>query len=107
MKMFRWCDNYSNVLEWSSEPIAIPYLFTTNINKPPRIHRYYPDLIIKLKGQDNIERKFLVEVKPKNQTVPPTNKNRKSKSRFLYEQVAYAKNMAKWEAAKNGVKKVI
>ena len=42
-----YCDKNENVLEWSSEEIALPY-------KSPldnRIHRYFPDFYIRSKKE--------------------------------------------------------
>ena len=45
-------------------------------------------------------KKFLVEVKPEKQTQPPSTNSRKSKKNLLYEQIMWAVNTCKWEAAK-------
>ena len=41
----------------------------------------------------------MIEVKPKKQTRPPKTPKRQTKS-YIYETTEYAKNMAKWKAAK-------
>ena len=41
---------------------------------------------------------FLVEIKPKNQTIPPKKRSRKTK-KYINEMLTYAKNNDKWEAA--------
>ena len=41
----------------------------------------------------------MIEVKPKKQTIEPEVKKRKTKG-YIYEVMEYAKNQAKWEAAK-------
>ena len=43
-------------------------------------------------------KKFLIEVKPYSQTIPPVQKNRKTKS-LMRQQAEYVKNQAKWQAA--------
>lgn len=43
-------------------------------------------------------KKFLIEVKPHSQTLPPVQKNKKTKS-LIYQQAEYVKNQAKWQAA--------
>ena len=45
-------------------------------------------------------KKFLVEIKPERQTQPPSQNTRKSKKNLLYEQITWAVNASKWEAAK-------
>jgi hypothetical protein len=63
-----------------------------------RIHRYYPDYLIKVKEKDGRVKTYVVEVKPKKQTVPPQKKSRVTKS-YLHECKTYAVNQAKWKAA--------
>ncbi len=45
-------------------------------------------------------KKFLVEVKPDKQTRQPSTNGNKSKKNLLYEQINWAVNSCKWEAAK-------
>jgi len=100
LKLFRWCDDNIEVLEWSSENIVIPYLNPIT----GRTHNYIVDAVIKLKTPKGIK-KFLVEVKPYKQTIPPNpNKPTKSKA-MLYERLNFIKNSAKWEAAKKWCQK--
>ena len=94
LKFFQWCDKNSNVLEWSSESVIVPY-------KSPvdnRYHRYYVDNAVALKEGNEVVR-YLVEIKPHKQTQPPKESKRKKKSTILYEKMTYAVNQAKWEAA--------
>lgn len=94
LKFFRWCDKNSNVLEWASESVIIPYL-----NKADgKVHRYYTDGIIALKEGDNIV-KYIVEIKPSKQLLPPVSGNKKN-STIQYENYRYIQNQSKWEAAK-------
>jgi hypothetical protein len=44
-------------------------------------------------------KKYVIEVKPKRQTVPPIVGNKKRKT-LISETITYEKNMAKWKAAK-------
>ena len=70
-KFCQWCDNNENILEWGSEELWIPY-------KSPvdrRVHRYFPDFIIKVKESTGQVKTYIVEVKPKKQTKPPTSKS--------------------------------
>lgn len=94
-KFFLWADSNPNVLEWSSEQIIVPY-------KSPidqRLHRYYVDNYVVLKEGDKIK-KYLIEIKPFKQTLPPVPSNRKKKTTVLYETTQWVINQAKWEAAK-------
>lgn len=84
----KFCDDHPNVLKWSSEEIAIPY--TNPIDK--KIHNYYPDFLIQFNGV-NGKQTWMVEVKPKKQTLLKENASKK-------EKVTWIINNAKWHAAK-------
>ena len=94
-KFFRWCDMNPNVLEWASEVIIIPYRSPVDGN----IHRYYTDGVVLIKEGQKLT-KYLIEIKPSSQTVPPKASKRKKQSTMLYETQTYAVNTAKWAAAK-------
>lgn len=91
----RKLDHCDNVLHWSSEELAIPYVSP----KDNKIHRYFPDFIFKHKDG----RKYMVEIKPLYQSVPPKANNKKgtkTKRRLLKEVMTYEVNQAKWKAAR-------
>lgn len=94
-KFMVYCDKNENVLEWGSEEIALPYRSPVD----GRIHRYFPDFYIKVKESNGNIKKYLIEVKPKKQTVKPKTPKRQTKG-YIREVYEYAKNMAKWESAK-------
>jgi hypothetical protein len=91
---FRFFDNNPNVLEWSSEETIIPYQNPLT----GRISRYFVDIYAKMKGHDGKITKYLIEIKPSSQTMPPVQKNKLTKA-FLYKQAEFVKNQAKWKAA--------
>ena len=93
-KFCRWCDLNESIVSWASEEFSIPYVSPVD----NRIHRYYPDYLIKVKEKDGRVKTYVVEVKPKKQTVPPQKKSRVTKS-YLHECKTYAVNQAKWKAA--------
>lgn len=93
LKAMTYFDTHPDIIRWASEEIAIKYISPKDL-KP---HRYFPDFLIECKTKNGLE-KFLIEVKPKAQTVPP--KPSKNKKRFINETVTYAVNTAKWNAAK-------
>lgn len=93
-RFMRWCDHNPNILEWSSEETVIPYICKTD-NKP---HRYFVDFLIKVRTRDGKIKTFLVEVKPKKQTMPPSKPKKKTK-RYLEEVMTYTKNCSKWQYA--------
>ena len=93
-KFCQWCDKNSCIIYWASEEISIPYISP----KDNRVHRYYPDFLIKVKEKNAKIKTYVVEVKPKKQTIPPKRKTKLTKS-YLYERVTYEVNQAKWKAA--------
>ena len=95
-RFMKYCDHNQNILEWGSEELALPYRSPID----GRIHRYFPDFYIKVKESTGQIKKYLIEVKPKRQTVEPAVQKRKTKQ-YIYEVVEYAKNQAKWKAAKD------
>jgi hypothetical protein len=93
-KFCRWCDLNENIISWGSEEFCIPYVSPVD----NRVHRYFPDFIIKVKEQSGEIKTYIIEVKPAKQTVPPKQKSKITKS-YLYEAKTYAVNQAKWKAA--------
>tara|TARA_B100000575_G_scaffold292057_1_gene299508 strand:+ start:353 stop:799 length:447 start_codon:yes stop_codon:yes gene_type:complete len=87
---FRWCENNPKVRAWSSEEIVVPYKCRTD-NK---LHRYFVDLYIEMVDG----KKYLIEIKPKKETLPPKQPKRKTK-RYINEILTFSKNQDKWEAA--------
>jgi hypothetical protein len=94
-KFMVYCDKNENIIEWGSEEIAIPYRSPLD----NRIHRYFPDFYIKYKDANGKIRRSLIEVKPFRQTQQPPILEKKTKG-YIYEVAEYAKNQAKWQAAK-------
>lgn len=91
LEVHEFLDNNVNVIRWSSETIAIPYIKPTD----GRLHKYLPDYYVEFRNSAGDIIRELWEVKPKSQTRAP----RKNHKHALYEQLTYAINMAKWEAA--------
>ena len=94
-KFCQWCDMNNSIISWASEEFSIPYVSP----KDNRVHKYYPDYLIKVKEKNDMIKTYVVEVKPYKQTRPPKTPKRKTKS-YLTECVTYAVNQAKWKAAK-------
>lgn len=99
LRFLRWCDQNANIIEYGSEEFFIPYISPVD----NRIHRYYPDFIIKVRHKDKSIKRYVVEVKPDKQTRPPRQGKRVTKS-FIYETKTYAVNQAKWKAAQEWCK---
>ena len=91
-KFCRYCDLNENILEWGSEEFFIPYV--SPIDK--RVHRYFPDFIIKVKESSGQVKTYVVEVKPKRETLPPVP-GKKQKKTLIRECKTYAVNQAKWK----------
>ncbi len=90
-----YCDTNEKILEWSSEEKFVPYRSPID----GKIHRYFPDFLIKVKESNGSIKKYMIEIKPKKQTAPPPKPQRQTK-KYISEVYEYAKNQAKWEAAK-------
>lgn len=90
----KWADANPSVLTWGSESIVIPYQNPLT----GRVSRYFTDFNIVMKDKQGDFKKFLIEIKPHSQTLPPVQKNRKTKS-LIYQQAEYVKNQAKWQSA--------
>ena len=93
-KFCRYCDLNEQVLEWGSEEFYIPYISPVD----NRVHKYFPDFIMKVKESTGKNKTYVIEVKPKRQTMEPKKKSRVTKS-YIYECKTYAVNQAKWKAA--------
>ena len=89
-----FCDRNNSVIEWGSEEVVIPYRSPID----GRVHRYYVDFYIKVRTKTNEIKKYLIEVKPKNQTVPPPPAKKQTKT-YKDKVLTFLKNQAKWEAA--------
>tara|TARA_Y100001937_G_scaffold18849_1_gene26051 strand:- start:13300 stop:13740 length:441 start_codon:yes stop_codon:yes gene_type:complete len=87
---FRWCENNPKVKLWNSEEVVVPYKSSVD----GRIHRYFVDLLIQMEDKKT----YLVEIKPKSQTLPPKKKSRRTK-KYIKEIATFAVNNDKWNAA--------
>jgi len=94
-KFMVYYDKNENVLQWGSEEIAIPYRSPVD----RRVHRYFPDFYIKYKDTNGKIRKSIIEVKPLRQCSPPPKPKKQTRG-YIYEAYEYAKNQAKWKAAR-------
>lgn len=89
-------DNHPDVLEWSSEEVAIPYRSPID----GRIHRYFPDFIIRRKDTTGKIATIMIEVKPHAQTIAPkVQSGKKPTKRYINEVSTYGINTSKWKMA--------
>lgn len=92
-RVMQWLDLSENVIWWSSEELAIRY-YNPIDNK---IHRYFPDFIVRVRKKDKQEKTYVIEVKPEHQTKEPVKKRKTQK--FINESITYVINQSKWKAA--------
>lgn len=92
----KFCDLNPNVLRWGSEEFCVNYIKPTD----GKVHRYFPDYILKIKTKDNVIETWVVEIKPYAQSVPPVVTPKKRKKTLLEEQATFLTNQAKWKAMK-------
>lgn len=86
-----YCDNNPSIKRWGSECFAIAYYDTTTHKE----RRYFIDFYLEnIKGE-----KYVVEVKPKRETVKPRKGKNKSKKTMLYEAETWERNQCKWKSA--------
>ena len=100
--LMQWADRNSNILQWSSESLIVPYKDPTRIDPnsgKPTIHKYIVDFNVVVKQKDGSIRKFLVEVKPASQTKAPKKTKRTTEASYQEKLRTYVKNCAKWKAA--------
>lgn len=93
-KAFNFLDFHPGIEKISSEPFGIEYLHPDG-----KIHRYYPDLLVKTKNG----KKFLVEIKPLEQTIPPKQPKRltkKAQENYIKAFETFQINTSKWNSAR-------
>ena len=95
LKFMKYCDSNANILEWGSEEVIVPYRSPID----NRYHRYFPDFYIKVKESTGKIKRMIIEIKPQKQCIEPKVQKKKTRS-YVYQVCEYAKNQAKWEAAK-------
>lgn len=93
VRVMKWLDEHPQVIWWASEELVIPYYSPVD----DKMHRYFPDFIVKMKDNTGKEKVYVWEVKPFAQTQQPTRKRKTQK--FINESVTYAINQSKWKAA--------
>lgn len=95
LKLMVYLDSHPDVLQWGSEELIIPY-------KSPidnRVHRYFPDFVVRKRSMDNKVETVVIEVKPAAQTKPPTPQKSRTR-KYINEVHTWGVNSAKWKAAK-------
>ena len=67
LKFMKWADLNPAVLKWNSECVIIPYISPVD----NRQHRYFVDFAILIEKPDGTRHRYLIEIKPHAQTLPP------------------------------------
>jgi hypothetical protein len=91
-----YLDSHPNVIGWASEEIVIPYRSPID----GRVHRYFPDFVVKMKSKDGKVVTQVIEIKPERETKPPKVRQRATKQ-YIYEVKTWGVNQAKWAAAES------
>lgn len=94
-----WCDKNPAVVKWKSEETIVPYRCPTD----GKVHRYFVDFQVQVKGNDGKLKTYLVEIKPLKQTSPPIYPGKQTR-KYLEESMIFMKNQAKWKAASEWAK---
>ena len=107
LKFLKWADMNPSVLFISSEEVIIPYYSQVDL----KMHRYFVDFALMIQKKDGTIKKYLVEIKPEAQTLPP-KKGKRSTTKHLNEMATYSVNQSKWKAAdefcrKNGLEFIV
>jgi hypothetical protein len=100
LKFCQYCDYTDNILEWVSEPFAIPYIHPlTN-----KMRNYYVDYLIKKINPDGTITTYLIEAKASNMLKPPPKPSKyaskKVKNRYAKVLARVLVNIAKYKYAK-------
>jgi hypothetical protein len=96
-RVMNMLDRHPDVISWGSEELIIPY-FDLSSGKN---RRYFPDFLFTKKDGT----RYLVEVKPYKQTIPPVKRKNQKTTSFLNEVSTWGTNSSKWSAAKAYCKK--
>lgn len=94
-RFYRFFDENPNVLQWGCEEMSINYYNV--MDKEKKVHRYFPDAIIRIKNRKGVIETFIIEIKPSTQCVEP--KKKRSAKKYLREMEIWLTNQSKWKAA--------
>lgn len=95
LKLMNYLDRHSDIISWQSEEFFIPYRSPVD----RKVHRYFPDFLVKKREKDGSIKTVMIEVKPEKQTKPPKHPGKVTK-KYITEVYTWGVNEAKWNAAK-------
>ena len=93
-RVMDWLDRNRDIISWASEELIVPYISPID----NRVHRYFPDFLVKVRNKEGQLKTLMIEVKPKKQTQPPMQQRRITKQ-YITEVTTWGVNQAKWKAA--------
>ena len=102
-KFLGFLEESKNVVKWDSEPDNMILRYQT---PDGAWHNYHPDFYVEMYDKKGNLNKFLVEIKPADQSPwhtkpkPPKRKTTKAINRYRMMVQTHIKNAAKWKAAK-------
>lgn len=88
LAFMQFCDTNSNILQWASESIVIPYRHPLT----GKMTNYIPDFLVVYRNKNNTMRAEVVEIKPKKQSILESKASNRDRA-------IVAVNYAKWDAA--------
>ena len=93
VRVMKYLDENDGVVWWASEEMNVKYISPVD----GRVHRYFPDFIVKVRRKDNSSTIFMLEVKPEAQT--KLKQPKRVTKQYINEAATYAVNQAKWKYA--------
>ena len=107
LRMMEWADKNKNVIRWAYEPYYIEYKMSVPPGFPDwtyeivdnKKHKYYIDFHVELLDVNGKLITYLLEIKPKSQTIEPKEPKRKTRasvSRYVANMKEFIKNTCKW-----------
>jgi len=93
VRVMKYLDDNDGVVWWASEEMNVKYISPVD----GRVHRYFPDFVVKVRRKDNSSTIFMLEVKPEAQT--KLRQPKRVTKQYINEAATYAVNQAKWKYA--------
>ena len=93
VRVMKYLDENDGVVWWASEEMNVKYISPVD----GRVHRHFPDFVVKVRRKDNSSTIFMLEVKPEAQT--KLRQPKRVTKQYINEAATYAINQAKWKYA--------
>ena len=93
VRVMKYLDENDGVVWWASEEMNVKYISPVD----GRVHRYFPDFVVKVRRKDNSSTIFMLEVKPEAQT--KLRQPKRVTKQYINEAATYTVNQAKWKYA--------